>query len=164
MALEYMTQSFPRFYHCWYYIVTTGFCLIIYRLHVIQRLSTLVSPTSEPSPTLPHVSREVATLPGWHSGYDNGLPLCVGCTLHCASRRRLLSRRVSEGLESPRVKLSAELENVPSTRFPEPGLSPSVDGLIDPAAAVVPGSSLSWSSVQCTLIYATTPLRSSQLI
>ena len=47
-------------------------------------LPTLVSPTSEPSPTLPHVSREVATLPGWHSGYDNGLPLCVGA--HCIVR------------------------------------------------------------------------------
>ena len=162
MALEYMTQSFPRFYHCWYYIVTTGFCLIIYRLHVIQRLSTLVSPTSEPSPTLrPQRGCHSAS---WHTGYDKRPSTLRRSTLHRASRRWLPSRRVSEGLESPRVKLSAELENVPSS------VSLSQDSvrlwtvLIDPAAAVVPDSSLSWSSVQCTIIYATPPLLSFSLI
>ena len=90
-------------------------------------LPTLVSPTSEPSPTLrPQRGCHSAS---WHTGYDKRPSTLRRSTLHRASRRWLPSRRVSEGLESPRVKLSAELENVPSTRFPEPGLSSSVDGL-----------------------------------
>ena len=90
----------------------------------------------------------------------NSLPLYIGCTLHCASRRQLLSRRVSEGLELSRVELSVELGNVQSTRYLEPGLSPSVDGLIDPATAVVPGSVLSLSSVRVhiKIFHTTSPL------
>ena len=48
-----------------------------------------------------------------------------------------------EGLETLRVKLSVELGKVRQTRYHEPGLSSSVDGLVDPAEAVVPGSLLS---------------------